>query len=521
MNNKMYKPVRIIVTLIVILAMLIPAASAFAAGTPPTTISPPMYFAAANDGGHAVICTLSAPEDLRALIDKTDLELGYHMKISGQVDFKVDNGSWHYTSDWDNPATYTKYTLNYYNSLSGGDWGQYLGQQELVFKTMFPDDKNVPVPAAFTSWDWYKSHKMTLKARFALDFGSGNIVFSDWTPEYVLSENSKMDYKRILADNPPVLKSAVVEKNTRDNRPYVTLQLDRHPAEIQKLNAAEGCRIQTEIWLRKNGDKDFKKIGSRFITQEKIQLDVSAYFGNNVQSYDAAAYEIKARYFMDERQYAQSGVTDYNLLYGAYSNILSYGMPAWSAASAWATGELKKAEEYGLIPDSLKGQDLTKSITREEFTEVSLLMYQKATGITDTTPYSPNPFTDTENAQVLKAFKLGIAKGFSTTEFKPKDLINREQVAAMLVRTIKLIAPDADYSIKGAPEFTDRNDISGWAANDCLYIAKIGIIQGTGGKFMPRAINSAQKAMGYANTSREQALAMSVRTVDKLSDIKQ
>ncbi len=55
----------------------------------------------------------------------------------------------------------------------------------------------------------------------------------------------------------------------------------------------------------------------------------------------------------------------------------------------------------------------------------------------------------------------------------------------MLVRTIKLIAPNADYSTEGAPSFTDQADISGWALNDCLYIAKLGIIKGSDGIHAP------------------------------------
>ncbi|NLP36655.1 MAG: S-layer homology domain-containing protein [Firmicutes bacterium] len=209
-----------------------------------------------------------------------------------------------------------------------------------------------------------------------------------------------------------------------------------------------------------------------------------------------------------------------NQIYSDYSNTVTIGNPAyWSTASDWATPELQKAAEAGLIPEILKNADMTKPITREEFAEVALLMYQKATGITDIPPASPNPFTDTKNPQILKAYQLGIVKGTSATTFDPKKLINREQVAAMLVRTIKLIAPNADYSTAGAPTFTDQADISGWALDDCLYIAKLGIIKGSNGKFMPRAVTQAQTAAGYANTSREQALAMSVRTVDKINEI--
>lgn len=521
-KNICRKLTRVTLSLLIILAMLIPVATAFAAGTPPSSINPPLNFAAANRMGGTVECTLSAPDDLRALMDQTEKERGYGLKILGQVDFKVDNGGWHYTSDWDNPKTFIKYTLNYYNSLTGGTGGYYLGKQDLVFKNMFPDDTNVPVHAGFTSWDWYKSHTMTLRARFALDFYNGNIVFSDWSAEYVFSAGSKMDYKKIMNENAPTILSSKIETRGVNNVPWVVLQLAQHPDATQMLNAASGNSMWTEIWLRKAGDTDFKYMkgaDARF-SQEKISLDVSAYFEKNLASYDTQAYEVKVRYKIDERAYEQSGVTNYNLLYSPYSNTLAYNMPAWTGASNWATAELQKASDMGLIPDILKGQDMTKNITREEFAEVSLLMYEKASGITNSTPVSPNPFIDTTNPQILKAFKLGIVKGVSNTEFKPKSLINREQVAAMLTRTIRLIAPDADYSTTGAPAFSDRKDISGWALNDCLYIAKIGIIKGTDGKFMPRAVSDAQKALGYANTSREQALAMSVRTVNKINEIK-
>lgn len=490
---------------------------ALAAGTPPTTISAPLYLGVADYGGSGVNCTVSAPDDLRALLDMTDEARGYHITLRGQVDFKIDGGGWHYTSAWDDPAEYQKYALNYYNPISGGQWKQYLGHQGFEFPSMFPDEKNAPPSAAFDSWNWYKSHAITFRARFAVDRGGDNPVFSNWSQEFVLSNSVKMDYKKIMNTYAPTLMSSRLEQNANDNRPYIWLDMSKHPTETQKLNAAADDGMRTEIWMHKEGDKEFKLVGDAPFCNEAFQLDVSSYYkGSNITDFSSAAYEVKVRYKVDERDYMQSGVTSMNWLYSPYSNTLSYGMPAWSAASQWATAELKKVDEMGLIPDSLKGADLTKNITREEFAEAALLMYQKASGVTDTAPYSPNPFADTANPQILKAFKLGIVKGISETEFKPKELINREQVAAMLTRTIKSIAPDADYSTVGAPTFSDQKDISGWALNDCLYMAKIGIIKGSDGKFMPRAVSEAQKAMGYANTSREQALAMGVRTVEKL-----
>ncbi|MDX9872462.1 MAG: S-layer homology domain-containing protein [Clostridia bacterium] len=188
-------------------------------------------------------------------------------------------------------------------------------------------------------------------------------------------------------------------------------------------------------------------------------------------------------------------------------------------ASSWAQTDIDKADGYGLIPASLKGADLTKPITREEFTEITLVLYEKSTGV-KTTPFSPNPFTDTANPKILKAYNVGIAKGISATTYEPKALINREQVAAILLRTIKRMAPHGDYSTAGAPTFTDQKDVSDWALESVLVISRLGIIRGVDGKFMPRATTTAQQAAGYSNTTREQAVLMSLRAFENLDTIK-
>ncbi len=195
-----------------------------------------------------------------------------------------------------------------------------------------------------------------------------------------------------------------------------------------------------------------------------------------------------------------------------YSNIVSMGM----VSSTWAVAELKKAEELGLLPDILKGADLTKPVNREEFCEIVILLYEKATN-TKAEAASPNPFTDTDNPQILKAYKIGITRGTSADKFSPKELITREQCATMLFRAIKEIAPDADYSIAGVKDFPDQKFISGYAAEATKYMSKIGIIKGDSqGNFMPKATTDAQKAAGYGMATREAAIVMSVRSCDKV-----
>lgn len=187
---------------------------------------------------------------------------------------------------------------------------------------------------------------------------------------------------------------------------------------------------------------------------------------------------------------------------------------AWSDASKWATEELNKADELGLIPEILKGADMTKPITREEFATLVVRLYEKVTGKTAAAA-STNPFTDTQNPEILKAYQLSITQGTSATTFTPWELTNREQVATMLSRAIRVMVPNGDFSVAGAPAFSDQGDISSWAVEHVKFMGKMGIIKGADGKFMPRATTTTQQAAGYATTTREQAIAMGVRIFEQ------
>ena len=186
--------------------------------------------------------------------------------------------------------------------------------------------------------------------------------------------------------------------------------------------------------------------------------------------------------------------------------------------SDWAKPEIEKAAENNLIPDSLKKADLTQTINREEFCELALLLYEKGTGKSPS-PVSPNPFTDTTNPQILKAFALGITQGTSATTFSPQVLINREQCATMLLRTLKAIHPDGNYTVTGVSDFPDQKDISSFAVDGAKFMSKLGIIKGdNSSNFMPKPTGTSSS--GYGMATREAAILMSVRSYDKMGDIK-
>ncbi len=195
----------------------------------------------------------------------------------------------------------------------------------------------------------------------------------------------------------------------------------------------------------------------------------------------------------------------------------------WENASAWAVPELQRAADHGLIPAVLAGADLTGSITRAEFAAVAVRVYEALTG-EEAVPAAINPFTDTDDSEVLKAFNTELAVGISSTEFAPDQLLNREQAATILTRVFKKVnlpdwtwATDAQFPLEfDAPEpFTDHERISAWASESVYFMAANGIITGTGSnQFTPRAVTPEEQASGYANATREQALLLAVRLVE-------
>ena len=212
-----------------------------------------------------------------------------------------------------------------------------------------------------------------------------------------------------------------------------------------------------------------------------------------------------------------------------WSNLLTLNEKVDFTASQWALTELAEADRLGLIPDSLKNADLTQPITRAEFAAVSVKVYEALSG-EEASPAADNPFTDTNDGEVLKAYQLGLTTGTSATTFHPDTLLNREQAATMLTRVYKKVSIEGwDISRDGEFEetfnamfampspFADDVNISGWAKPSVYFMAANGLINGVGDNlFAPRATTDAEEAIGYAQATREQALAIATRMVKNL-----
>ena len=170
--------------------------------------------------------------------------------------------------------------------------------------------------------------------------------------------------------------------------------------------------------------------------------------------------------------------------------------------SFWAESELKTAYGYGLTYPAVMN-NYKREITREEFSALAVKLYEGLAG-KKALP-SADPFSDTSNAEVLKAYGLGIITGKTSNLFYPRDKITRQEIAVMITRTLHAVNPSIAKSTDTTFPFTDKNLVSSWAYDAMLHIFTSGIMKGI----------DDDRIGPLQNTSREQAIVLMKRTYEK------
>lgn len=139
-------------------------------------------------------------------------------------------------------------------------------------------------------------------------------------------------------------------------------------------------------------------------------------------------------------------------------------------AGHWAEKSIEKMVALGAIkgyPDETFKPDST--ITRAEFATA----LKKAFGLESN---NPKVYTDTaghwSKDYVGAAAACGVVSGYDNSRFGPDDPITREQMAVLVTKAAKLLAPTKKAV------FTDSANISGWAGDAVSAAAENGIIKG-------------------------------------------
>jgi hypothetical protein len=186
-------------------------------------------------------------------------------------------------------------------------------------------------------------------------------------------------------------------------------------------------------------------------------------------------------------------------------SLAPVAVAATDVPSDWAAQELSEARIKGLVIPS-SDRNYKGNINRELFCELVVNMVETVNGDV-IQPDMANPFADTSNLAVLKAYSLGIVAGKSSTSFAPNDSITREQIAAMMMRAARSLDASngmtyANVSIAQLEQlsFADQTLISSYALSDIRLANYLGIMLGVGGnKINPKGNTTVEQSILLIN----------------------
>lgn len=191
---------------------------------------------------------------------------------------------------------------------------------------------------------------------------------------------------------------------------------------------------------------------------------------------------------------------DPSLEYFSYSHkIISRGYAKkHNTPSEWAIDEISEAITKALLPYELQGEYKT-NISRQDFCYLIVNMIEQAKrkdilNCVAEKGYSlNNPFTDTDNQNIIAANALGIVNGRDTALFCPNDSITRQEAATMLYRCMPALGIVPSFKTQNT--FVDNSDFGSWAIEGINFVSSQKIMNVIGdNQFAPNEIYSREQA---------------------------
>ena len=148
--------------------------------------------------------------------------------------------------------------------------------------------------------------------------------------------------------------------------------------------------------------------------------------------------------------------------------------------ASWAEEAVRAMDDMGLVPNAVKASPMDGIITRENMCKIIMLTYKQMMGVSDGDLGTPDdPFTDTDDLDILNAYRLGIVNGTGNGKFSPDDPITRQDFFVMSVRFLTAIGyPYADDETCDLSKFVDADELSGYAEAAARLVVGIGAVNG-------------------------------------------
>ncbi len=149
-------------------------------------------------------------------------------------------------------------------------------------------------------------------------------------------------------------------------------------------------------------------------------------------------------------------------------------------SSSYARPSIAYLIQSGIVKGDENGYfNPSKPITRAEMVTLLARVLNLDTSIVITqSTFKDVGKNNWASKYVEAAYKEGIVTGVSSTEFKPDNLVTREEMAAMFVRALKLIEKDTAVELININGFDDKSKISPWAQKEVEIAIEAGLMNG-------------------------------------------
>ncbi|MGB3368211.1 MAG: S-layer homology domain-containing protein, partial [Acidaminobacteraceae bacterium] len=190
--------------------------------------------------------------------------------------------------------------------------------------------------------------------------------------------------------------------------------------------------------------------------------------------------------------------------------ITSTTLVTFASPSSWAKDDYFLLNYEELLSDELiKQSKLSQNINREEFAELAIRLYSKASRQDFNLMSKKNPFLDTNNEYISMAYNVGLINGTSQTTFSPTENLTREQLAMIIYNELRILGVNTSFDSNVS--IVDKSSISTWALDAVKFCVDSGILTGDDNAYI--------KPQDRA--TREQAIAIVSRVAKKYSWIEE
>lgn len=179
-------------------------------------------------------------------------------------------------------------------------------------------------------------------------------------------------------------------------------------------------------------------------------------------------------------------------LYGALSFDRAY---ADVPTGHWASDAIQSLTARLIVQGDGRGAfEPGRNVTRAEFAAM-LVRALRLEGAEGDAGYSDVPADSRHAAELAQARHAGLAQGSGTGRFEPDRSIQRQEMAAMLIRAYALRAEQALPDGAAGTAFRDAARMAAWAKQAIGQAQALGLIEGAGnGRFLPDASGTRAEA---------------------------